>query len=277
VYALDTQGGAVMWRTEIQTRSDARILSDLLFLVERAAIVLSSWGGRFVVLDASDGKERHSWNAGISPSSGAAADAGGNVYCVRAVAKTGFQFVRVDAAGRESVLYEQPEKGRPATRLLASAAPVVDQDHQVVYIVANGDRTAVLRAWSLEAGNVAWSHELRAAVGATPAVAEDGSVLVADMRGFVHALAAEGSVLYRYATGADYLLAGPVCDGVGTAYIGDPIGAVHQISRDGLGKRIYETPRSLQARASFDPRGNLYVPATDGQVYVFANRQHLGA
>jgi outer membrane protein assembly factor BamB len=272
-YALDAQSGAVLWRAEIETRSDGRILSDLLLLPEQAALVLSSWGGRYVALDVEGGKVKHSWNAGISPSSGASADADENIYCVRAVAKTGLQFVGVDPKGVESVLYQEAEKGRPATRLLVAAAPVVDQERKVVYFVSNVDRTAVLIAWSLETKRSAWTHDFRAAVAATPSVAENGTVVVADLHGFVHALSPDGSLLYRYASGCDYLLAGAVCDSSGTAFIGDPTGVLHRIPSDGLGTRIYETPRSVQARPSFDPRGNLYVPATDGKVYVFANRQ----
>jgi outer membrane protein assembly factor BamB len=272
-FALDAQSGAVLWRTEIETRSDSRILSDLLLLPGQAALVLSSWGGRYVALDVDGGKVKHSWTAGISPSSGATADADENIYCVRAVAKTGLQFVRVDPNGVESVLYQEAEKGRPATRLLVAAAPVVDQERKVVYFVSNVDRTAVLIAWSLETKSTAWTHDFRAAVAATPSVAENGMVVVADMRGFVHGLSPDGSLLYRYASGGDYLLAGAVCDSSGAAFIGDPTGVLHRIPLDGLGTRIYETPRSVQARPSFDSRGNLYVPATDGKVYVFANRQ----
>jgi hypothetical protein len=94
---------------------------------------------------------------------------------------------------------------------------------------------------------------------------------VADLRGYVHAVAHDGSRLYRYASGADFLLAGGVCDAGGTMFVGDPLGMVHAIPPNGSGRQVFEIPRSVQARPSFDPAGNLYIPATDRKVYVFRN------
>jgi outer membrane protein assembly factor BamB len=233
-------------------------------------IVLSSWGGRYVALDADLGKERHSWDAGISPGSGAAADEEDNVYCLRAVRQSGVQLVRIDKEGQESVLYSQAE-GRSSNRLLVAAAPVLDSERRTLYFVANGAHAGKLHAWPLDGGKSSWSCEFPSAVRATPAVAEDGTIAVADLRGYVHAVAHDGSRLYRYASGADFLLAGGVCDAGGTMFVGDPLGMVHAIPPNGSGRQVFEIPRSVQARPSFDPAGNLYIPATDRKVYVFRN------
>jgi outer membrane protein assembly factor BamB len=274
-FALDANNGAVAWRTEIPTESDARILSDLLYLPRGRVIVLSSWGGRYLYLDAESGKERHSWDAGISPASGAAADDEDNVYCLRAVRQSGVQLVRIDADGKESVLYSQAEKGRPSNRLLVSAAPVLDRERRVLYFIANDTHEGNLHAWSLESNRIAWSREFSAAVRATPAVAEDGTVVIADLRGDLHALAPGGSRLYRYASGADFFLAGGVCDLSGTVFVGDPLGMVHEIPLNGSGRQMFEIPRSVQARPSFDAAGNLYIAATDRKVYVFRNSRRI--
>jgi outer membrane protein assembly factor BamB len=95
---------------------------------------------------------------------------------------------------------------------------------------------------------------------------------LADLAGVVHVLAPDGSPRFRYVSGADYLLAGGVSDGQGTVYFGDPAGVVHRLRPDGTGQPVFEAPRSLQARPSFDRRGNLYIPSTGHQVYVFHNR-----
>ncbi len=274
VYALDASSGSVAWRTEIPTKADARILSDLLFVPRRGAIVLSSWGGRFVALDRATGKEQQSWDAGISPCAAAAADGDENIYCLRAAWKAGVQFVRIGIDGKEAILHQQPENEAPANRALVACAPVLDQERKVVYFVANADRSGTLRAWSLERGQEIWSRHFPAAVGATPAVALDGVITVADRGGFVHAVAPDGSLTYRYASGSDYFLAGGVCDRSGTVFVADSLGVVHVIGANGVGRPIFELPRSVQARPSFDLRGNLYVPAMDRHVYIFADTQN---
>ncbi len=275
IYALAAANGNVVWKKEIPTKSDARILSDLLYLPRQKTVVLSSWGGRFHLLDARSGEVTHSWDAGISPSAGAMADDDEMVYCVRTVWPQGVQCVRISAEGKETILFEQPGKHRPANRLLVAAAPVWDARRKIVYLVVNSDREAALHAWSAASAKLMWKYQFSAAVGATPAVANDGTIVVADMAGFVHALAPDGSTRYRYATGCEYLLAGGVCDNRGVVFIGDPLGMIHCIQPNGLGQPIFEAPRAIQARPSFHARGNLFVPATDRQVYVFANQDSV--
>jgi outer membrane protein assembly factor BamB len=274
VYGLDASDGAVVWRTGIPTKSDARILSDLLLPARRGALVLSSWGGRFVALDPRTGKELHSWDAGISPGSAAAADADGNVYCLRAVAKTGVQLVRISGAGQESVLYQQPETDGPANRSLVAAAPVLDPNRRVLYCIFNAGRGGALAAWSVDGGRVLWKRTFQAALGTTPAVTPNGgAVIVTDMSGFVHSLAPDdGAISWRYATGGDYILAAPVCERGGTAFVADSVGVLHEIKPTGVGTPLFELPRSAQARPSFSPEAHLHIPCTDHQVYIFAVR-----
>jgi outer membrane protein assembly factor BamB len=272
VYALETASGAVAWQTQIPTKSDARILSDLLFLPKVPAIVLSSWGGRFCQLEAETGKERHSWDAGISPYAGAMADPDGNVYCMRAVGKEGVQLVRMGADGKESVLHRQPEGQRSANRMLAAASPVFDAERQAIYFITHEDQGGWLHAWSVPEHKLRWNERFDHSICATPAVAPDGTIFLADLGGWVHALAPDGTRKHRYATGSEYLLAGGVCDQQGTVFIGDPLGVVHTILAHGAGKALWEAPGGIQGRLAFDAQGNLHVPATDRQVYVFANR-----
>jgi hypothetical protein len=96
-------------------------------------------------------------------------------------------------------------------------------------------------------------------------------VLVADLAGSVHGFSAEGTLRFRYSTGSDYLLAGGAGRTDGTFWIGDPLGVVHAVDRDGSSVRFFEAPRAIQARLSFDPLGRLHVPCTDRHVYVFAS------
>jgi len=276
VYALDTATGATLWRTEVPTQSDPRILSDLLYLPQADVVVLSSWGGRFHALDASSGAERFSWDAGISPYAAAAADREANLYCLRAVSNQGVELVRVTSNGEETLLHRAPEAKRGARRTLVSAAPVLDEPRGVRYFVINRDQGSLLHAGSLKAGSLLWSHPLPNAVQGTPALRHDGVILLADLGGSLHAIGPDGTSRFRYVSGCEYLLAGGVCEAGGTCFVGDPLGALHAINGQGDGNTVFEAKRSIQARPSFGPDGSLHVPATDQTVYVFPARPGTG-
>jgi len=167
------------------------------------------------------------------------------------------------------VLHQIPEGARGARRTMVSAAPLLDQARSVIYFIANQDHGCTLHAWSISANRILWSHALKNAVQATPALTQTGTVLVPDLGGSVHGIAPNGSPQFEYRSGCEYLLAGAVSERGGTAWIGDPTGVLHQIDAHGEGRRFFQLNRAIQARASFDPAGKLYVPCTDGRVYVF--------
>jgi outer membrane protein assembly factor BamB len=271
VAAFDTLQGTRLWDTTLLTRADPRILSNLLYFAAADGIVVSSWGGRFHLLDAQTGTSRASWDAGISPSSSAAASAE-RLYCLRAVEKRGVEFVQVDASGTETVLHRTEPDSRGPRRTLVAAAPVVDPERSMVYFAVNREKSCELKAWSLQSRELAWTCPLPHSVQATPALRRDGVILVPDLAGIVHGIGPDGAPRFRYSTGSEYLLAGGVTEAEGTCFIGDPLGVVHQIDEGGSGKRIFEAPRAIQARPSFDAQGNLYVPATGRAVYVFAKK-----
>ncbi len=271
VYALDSSSGRELWRKEIPTASDARILSDLLLLPAQNVVILNSWGGRFYALDAASGAERFSWDAGITPYAGAAADSREIVYCLRTAKGAGLQWLRVEAGGKETVLGEDPEKKREARRMMVCAAPVVDAERGVVYFVANRDRGSAIHAWSVKQATLLWTRTFPRGICATPALRKDGILIVADLEGNVSALGADGAPVYRYVSGCEYLLASPVCDAADNVFVGDPTGVIHQIDRAGLGQPLHELPRAVQARAAFDPHGNLCVPCTDRAIYRWRN------
>jgi len=269
VYALATGDGSVLWRRRVPTKTDARIVSDLLLLATQQWVVLSSWGGRFNALDAATGEIAHTWDAGISPQAGASADTSGNCFCLRAVRGEGVAFVRLAPDGGETVLHRQPEGERGASRMVVAAAPVLDERRGIAYFIVNRGRDSALHAWSLPDARLLWQREYPRMTVATPALRPDGALVLAGMDGAVHALAPEGSPLFRYETGTDYLLAGPVCDGLGNTFVGDPLGRLHVIDRGGSGRATFETTRSLQARPAFDRHGDLYLSGMDRMVHVF--------
>ncbi len=268
LYSLKTKDGAVLWRRRLPTTSDPRIVADLLFLPDPARVVASSWGGQFHAINPDTGESISTWDAGISPQAAASADSKGNFYFLRAVRGEGISLVCVTPDGVEKTLHRRPEGERRAERAVVVAAPVIDDERELLYFVANGDRTGGVHAWDLAAAKLAWSVELERALVATPALRADGVLMLADMTGMLSAVDS-GRIRFRYSTGCDYLLVGPVCNNASLVYLGDPVGALHEIGPEGEGKRLFEARRSLQARPSWNSSGDLFLPSMDGHVYVF--------
>lgn len=272
VYALNSAEGTVVWRRRLPTKSDARVVSDLMVAPVRRQVVLSSWGGVFHALAVATGLTQQTWDAGIAPQAAASADARGNLYFARAVRGQGVSCVRVGPDGAETLLVRQSEGKRGASRMVVAAAPVLDENRGVIYLITNGDRETTLRAWSAPNDRLLWKQEIPRFTTATPALRADGAIVLAGMDGALRAFSAEGSPILHYPTGAEYLLAGPVSDAEGTVFLGDPLGQVHIVDKAGSGRIVFEAVRSIQARPAFDRLGNLCVPGTDRTVYVFRNQ-----
>ena len=231
--------------------------------------MLNSWGGKFYCLTSDKLEEKFVWDAGIFPYSGASSDSDGNIYSLRAVANRGIECVKVKPDGTESVIYSEPERKRGMYRMLVSASPVIDAKLKVIYFVANRDIGANLCAISVESNNVLWKAGFPNSVQATPIIGNDGTVIVFDLRGIVLGFDLDGVLKFQYKTDAEYLLSSGVCEQGGTVFFGTPNGTIHQLNEKGTGKIIFETARSIQAAPSFSPKGNLYIPSTDKNVYVF--------
>ncbi|MGC9326031.1 MAG: PQQ-binding-like beta-propeller repeat protein [Candidatus Hinthialibacter sp.] len=271
IYALDASNGESIWEKEIPSKSDPRILSDLLYLPSSNALVLSSWGGRFLALNADDGRELFSWNAGISPDSAASADSQETIYSLRVIWDQGVQLIAVSPSGNEKVLFTQPLERRPANRIPVSAAPVIDEERGVLYMAANVNQECLLHAWHIQSGKPVWRRRFPKNIIAEPTLMQDGALAVSCLDGFVYVLSPDNELRFRYASDCEYLLSSSACAG-GGIFVGDPLGWIHQITPAGVGRTLFESPRAIQSRPSFDPKGRLYVSSTDRNVYVFNNK-----
>lgn len=271
-YAMHGENGSILWQRAISGSGDRRITSDLLYLGSPPSVVLSSWGGEYIILAASSGEVIRHWDAGIYPRCGAAADSSGHRFFLRAVDGQGIELLSVMESTPLRVLYRQPEGDRGARRMVVAASPVVDESRSVVYFITNLDRASRLNAWSLEANRLLWQRDFRRMAVATPAVAANGLILFAGMDGILRGLQPEdGSTVFEYSTGCDYLLAGAVCAREGGVFLGDTNGILHGLDLEGHGSGIYEAPRSIEARPAFDHQGNLLLPVSDGSVIVMPN------
>jgi outer membrane protein assembly factor BamB len=271
ICALSTEDGRILWQRRLPSESDARILSDLLIVPGTDIVMASSWGGQFHAIAGASGETKQTWDAGISPQSGLAADGQNQVYGLRAVTDRGIEWVRLKLDGTETVLHREPELDRPARRLMVAAAPALDPCRDRAYAVMNRNGSTRLLAWSIVGERILWNHELPAAVAATPTIRQDGMIWIGDLEGGLHGIQPDGERRFSYFTGSEYLLAGGVADSGNTLFHSDSWGQLHVLQLDGDGGMIFETDRALLARPSFDRHGNLYLPGTDHLVYVFRN------
>ena len=159
IYALDTETGEIIWRHDIFSRRDPRLLADLLFLPKHALVIGSSWSETFVALDAESGKERLSWSAGRTPYAPAAADEEENVYILRAEVRwgreeqpSGIRLLRVNPeTGEEtSLFFEEQGEEKPLEHIKISAAPLLDQERNRIYFITNRNLQSHLYAFSLD-------------------------------------------------------------------------------------------------------------------------------
>jgi outer membrane protein assembly factor BamB len=275
VWAVQSANGNVLWRKTLPTKSDPRILSNLLYLPRHDLVVLSSWGGSFVALQAASGEAHTSWDAGFYPQCGATAGDSETLYFLRSLKDQGCQWVGRSTDDKEQILFHEPEPPEGARRVATTAETVLDTKRQRAYFLTNGNRRSVLHCWDLGQTRELWTKTLDRFVLATPTLAPDGSVHVTDLTGTLHSFSESGDLRFQYNAACEYLLAGAVCDAEGSTYFGDPLGRVHFVDPQGKGKVVFEARRSIQARPSFDLRGNLCVPCTDRHVYVFRNRAKL--
>ncbi|MFM1942058.1 MAG: hypothetical protein RI897_1040 [Verrucomicrobiota bacterium] len=265
--ALDASSGDLLWETEIQTTSDPRILSAILPLDD--SILVSSWGGRWTRLSSGDGSVMASWDAGIYPQSAAAASADGNIYILRAVWEKGIELVRLSQDGSEHVLHVEEAGSRGPRRMMTAASPVVDASNDLLFAVLNHDTDSVLAVQDLKGGSAIRTSSLPACVQATPTLGPNGSLRIADLAGNLHALGPEGQIEWTYRTGSEYLLASPVVDANGTAWLGDPLGQIHEIDANGWGYIHHTTARSIEAQPSVSPTGELVIATSDGNILFF--------
>ncbi len=274
LYALNAQNGDEIWCKSVAGKYDPRILSDLLHISEKKLILFSSWEWKFFAIDSDSGADRFSLPAGPSPRAGASAAENGTIYALRpefSGKNRGVRLIQINPdSDEESSLFFQPldESARYAS--VIAAAPVIDNERQVVIFAANLTHDSVIHAVSIPSGNPLWKYRLKRNVYATPLLLEDGAAAVGDLNGDLHCIDKDGALHYRYKTGSYYIYGGAVCLGDGNVYVGDSEGKVHYVNAQGIGEPFFEAERCIEGRPSFSPDGKLYVPSTDGNVYVFA-------
>ncbi len=268
---FDVQYGRQLHSGSYETH-DARILADLLYTQDPELVITSIWG-KWVLFAVASTKEKpvFEWNGGWNPRAPMAALPGGPAYGIRIESDgntKGTRLFSIDLKnGKEDTVLFLPAGDESPRRLTSFASPVVSEE--ILYAVMNGAHDSKLFAIDRNTKKQIWSHELPCTVSTTPALTLDRCLIVAGMDGRVYAIDKEGERRFTYSTDCEYLLASPVCDREGCVVIGDPLGRIHMVEPDGKGRNVTELPRSIEGRPAFSPDGRLFVPCTDGNLYLF--------
>ncbi len=140
-------------------------------------------------------------------------------------------YPRPDFAMNQQFANVKP-RWRQVTGFTIASTPAVWQDLAIV-----GDASGVVRAYTLESGEVRWKFKARNAVYSTPDVADD-RVVFASADGCVYALkAANGKRLWRFKTARPIVACPRIADGL--VYIGSSEGQFRALSLAD-GKPVWE-------------------------------------
>jgi outer membrane protein assembly factor BamB len=278
VYALDTEKGSIAWQQEIPSESDPRILSDLLFLPRSKKLIVSGWGYKYFALDTNrEGAIHQTWPAGSTLYAGASANLEETLYMLRArwsanQSEQGVELIETNAqTGDEKSLFFQPPGKKPLKFMKIASPPVLSTNERKIYYIINIDDRSFFCCHDLETNRMVWQRSFSRHLLTTPAILPDGTIAIADLKGQVLLLDPKSeNHKIRYNTQTPYLLGSPVSDRQGKIFIGDIEGNVHCIQPNGEGTILFKTGRCIQGRPSFDPDGRLFVPCTDGIVYVLS-------
>ncbi len=124
-------------------------------------------------------------------------------------------------------------------------------------------------AFTLSIDDSEWQYVTDDPLYATPAVAPDGTIYLADGFGWIHAINPNGTRKWRYTATAGYVDAGAVVVAPdGTIYFGDNTGQVYALNPTGTLKWKFQTGFSLWAAPALAADGTVYVKSDDGQLYA---------
>jgi outer membrane protein assembly factor BamB len=124
-------------------------------------------------------------------------------------------------------------------------------------------------AFTLSIDDSEWQYVTDDPLYATPAVAPDGTIYLADGFGWIHAINPNGTRKWRYTATAGWVDAGAIVVAPdGTLYFGDNLGQVYALNPTGTLKWKFQAGFSLWAAPALAADGTVYVKSDDGQLYA---------
>jgi len=265
--------GSLRWKYRLAEGTDRRILGSPAVSPEGVSFV-AAWNNQLYSISPDGGLL---WQAALNglPTGAPALDGLGNVYVAC-----------LDSSDAQLAVYKfTPISPTPvwtcreplwnsSNRVIAS--PAIETDRNNLYIGTCTNTAGLVFALDLTDGQVVFRKSLPKGILSSPAIRDDGIVLVGCLDGKLYALDGQnGAERWVYETGAPYVFGSPAVDRQGNAYVGDSDGTVHAISRGG--QRLWKLTSDANVEsAPVVDGGRLYVTSFDSSLYVVgrnANRR----
>ncbi|GAB4231002.1 MAG: hypothetical protein Kow00109_02910 [Acidobacteriota bacterium] len=150
-----------------------------------------------------------------------------------------------------------------------TSSPLVDPQHNRLYVTANAEREGILLGFELRTGLLELVVTLPKGVLGTGAVGPDGTVYLPCLDGKLYAVDSEsGDIRWSFAAAAPYVTSSVTTTSEGDLLFADSDGVVYRLNREGelLWRRTVGT--AIRGRPVPLPDGKTAVPAADG-IFVF--------
>jgi large repetitive protein len=151
---------------------------------------------------------------------------------------------------------------------LMEGAPIID-DQGIIYFGANSHLYAFYAN-----GTKKWKYESDGTIWATPAIAEDGTIIFPTWGGYgtVHAVCPNGTVKWTYRDGYEtQSLSSPAIGTDGTIYFGSddsPNYNIYAINANGTLRWKYSTGYITNGAPAIAPDGTIYIGSGDHHLYA---------
>lgn len=132
------------------------------------------------------------------------------------------------------------------------------------------DSFAASGSFTLSIADAAWQYVADDDFYASPALAADGTLYLADSFGYVHAVNPNGTRKWRALTVTGFVNGGSLAVAPdGTLYVGDDLGYVYALDpSNGARKWRYETNDKIWAAPAIASDGTVYIKSDDDQLYA---------
>lgn len=144
-------------------------------------------------------------------------------------------------------------------------SPAIHPAGLVIFATPEGRVTAVRAA----TGEVAWEHALGGSTDSSPAITDDGHIVIGDDLSHVTALDQDGHQVWQVTTEGD-VRATPAIGLDGTIVVGSDDRRIYGISPRGEVRFRVATSGRVRSSARIDADGRIYVGSQDDFVYVLA-------
>jgi len=139
------------------------------------------------------------------------------------------------------------------------------------------DSYAETGPFTLSITDAAWQYVTDDPLYASPAVAPDGTLYLADELGYVHAINPDGTRRWRSSAVDGFVSGGATVVGAdGAIFAADDFGAVYALNpANGALRWSYETGGGIWAAPALAGDGTLYVKSDDGRLYALNSNGSL--